>query len=215
MNGLLDYAMAGKKGSTFHPVDLNNVVDDVSAALSIFVDECDASITVGELPTMEGIEVLLRQLLQNLVGNALKYRRAQAPPVIAVEGGLCEDGETCQLTVTDNGIGIDHEFADAIFAPYRRLVTNSQVKGSGVAAWPRLVESWTRTPENFRPRGRWEKVPPSPPLSRLLAAVVSLPKKEPPARQRSIGSIHLGVDSAARHPNRFPRSALMSLNVPP
>ena len=91
---------------------------------------------------MEADRVQMRQLLQNLIGNSLKYR-SDAHPLVKVHNVQPEGGPVCEFRVEDNGIGFGQEFADKIFAPFQRLHgKSSQYKGTGVglAICRRIVE---------------------------------------------------------------------------
>ncbi len=93
------------------------------------IQEAGAEITHGELPTVRADASQLAQLLQNLLGNALKFR-GEAPPKIHVDARREED--CWRFSVSDNGIGIDAQFQDAIFEIFRRLHTRKQYTGTGI-----------------------------------------------------------------------------------
>jgi chemotaxis family two-component system sensor kinase Cph1 len=109
-------------------------------ALALTLAETQAAVTYDPLPTVLADRTSMEQLLQNLVGNALKYR-SDAPPRIHVAAeGL--DGRW-RLTVTDNGIGIDMTYADRIFQVFQRLHARGEYEGTGIglAVCKRIVES--------------------------------------------------------------------------
>jgi signal transduction histidine kinase len=77
----------------------------------------------------------MRQLLQNLIGNGLKFHREGVPPRVEVRGALVEGpegGPFCHLTVSDNGIGFEPEYAERIFGVFRRLHTRDEYGGTGI-----------------------------------------------------------------------------------
>jgi len=79
----------------------------------------------------------MRQLLQNLIGNALKFRRPEVPPVVKVEAQIIPDPESaerklCRLTVSDNGIGFEEKYLDRIFNAFQRLHTRHEYEGTGM-----------------------------------------------------------------------------------
>ena len=88
-------------------------------------------VEVGELPVIEADALQMRQLLQNLLANALKYRRQDKPPVVRV-GCLRPTGRHCTITVTDNGIGFNQEYAEKIFKMFERLHGRTEYAGSGI-----------------------------------------------------------------------------------
>jgi signal transduction histidine kinase len=87
------------------------------------------------LPTIDADPLQMRQLLQNLVGNALKFHRAGVPPVVRVAAATAEGegaGPVCRLTVQDNGIGFDVKYLDRIFTPFQRLHGRTEYEGTGM-----------------------------------------------------------------------------------
>jgi len=93
------------------------------------------------LPTIEADPTQIRQLLQNLIGNGLKFHRENVPPIITIRATVEQD-ETpddmpdpppmCRLVVEDNGIGIEEKYLDRIFTPFKRLYGRSQYEGTGM-----------------------------------------------------------------------------------
>jgi light-regulated signal transduction histidine kinase (bacteriophytochrome) len=95
------------------------------------IEENDASVVVdGPLPTVHGDPSLLRTVFQNLIGNAIKFRREDEAP--RVELSAVRDGEFWRFRCTDNGIGIDAEYAERIFIIFQRLHPRSQYDGTGI-----------------------------------------------------------------------------------
>src|SRR5204863_2504955 len=84
----------------------------------------------GALPTIDADALQMRQMLQNLVGNALKFHRPEVPPRVDVEG-VIEDG-TAQIRVADNGIGFEERHADRIFTMFERLHSRGSYEGTGI-----------------------------------------------------------------------------------
>ena len=107
--------------------------------LKFQVEECGATITHGPLPTLTVIRSQIVQLLQNLIGNALKYRKADVPPVIHVAAEE-HDNHRWLFTVRDNGIGFDPAQAQTIFQPFKRLHREAPTgSGIGLAVCQRIV----------------------------------------------------------------------------
>ncbi len=132
ISALLQYARVDANPPDMTLVDLNDVVTAVCADLHEVVTETGAQMTVEELPTITGNQALIQQLFQNLVGNALKYHRTDAAPEIRITSGIDASGATAEISVIDNGIGFDESLAEAIFEPFRRLVSMSDFEGSGI-----------------------------------------------------------------------------------
>ncbi len=99
------------------------------ANLSTVVEETKARITYGDLPRVKIAEVHLVQVFQNLLGNALKYRRAETPEV-HVEA--VQDGAYCVFSIADNGIGIEAQYREQIFGIFKRLHTQDEYSGTGI-----------------------------------------------------------------------------------
>lgn len=128
--GLLDYARTGLREKAMEPCDLVKVIETAQQNLAEEVASTDAKITVSGTGQMEGSFELLTSLLQNLIGNAIKYRRKGVAPEILIE--IEEKDEGAKIAVSDNGIGIDPDYADKIFVLFRRLHTEEEYSGLGI-----------------------------------------------------------------------------------
>jgi len=129
IDALLTYSRVGTKGSKLAPVPVADVVHETIQNLEAAIQECDASIQLGHLPTVMADRVLLSQLLQNLIGNALKYRGEKAPEIHVTARRI---GDMVQLSVADNGIGIAPEFHERIFQIFQRLHERGEYEGTGL-----------------------------------------------------------------------------------
>jgi light-regulated signal transduction histidine kinase (bacteriophytochrome) len=140
INDLLQFSRVNTKGRPFAPVDLNDVARRVRSNLKIAIEETDAAVTFDPMPTLTGDDSQLTQLFQNLVGNALKFRKKDEPPRVHVSA-KCE-GDDWQFAVTDNGIGIAPEYFEKIFIIFQRLHTRDEYPGTGIglAVCKRIVE---------------------------------------------------------------------------
>jgi signal transduction histidine kinase len=118
----------------FSTVSLNTIVSDVLADLEIRIEQTGATIHVRDLPTIEADPTQIRQLVQNLVGNALKFSRPDIPCVIEIfsESINIQGEKQIRLFIKDNGIGIDEQFKDRIFEIFERLHTRMEYEGTGV-----------------------------------------------------------------------------------
>ncbi|MBI4928563.1 MAG: PAS domain-containing protein [Anaerolineae bacterium] len=126
---LLTYSRVGTRGLNLHPVDTRQAVARALFNLQVAIKEAGAQVRVGELPTIHGDETQLMQLFQNLIGNAIKFRRAEAP---LVEISAQRDGELWRFAVRDNGIGIDEQYFDRIFEVFSRLHGREDYAGTGI-----------------------------------------------------------------------------------
>lgn len=129
IDDLLAYSRVGTRGRDPAPVDLGTVLDVVQKNLERAIEESGAVITRGELSTVLGDEHQLQQLLQNLLANAIKFRRDE-PPRIHVASRL--EGGQCIVSVADNGIGIDPRYFDRIFVIFQRLNARERYPGTGM-----------------------------------------------------------------------------------
>ena len=102
------------------------MIEDLSAQ----VERTGAQIEIGALPTVMGDEPQLRQLLQNLLSNAMKFHREGVAPVVSVHGGATPNGAA--VTVTDNGIGFEPQYRQRIFRIFERLNGRSEYPGTGI-----------------------------------------------------------------------------------
>lgn len=131
INDLLTFASVHTGESEHEVVDLELVVIDVLSDLEVAISESGAVVKIGTLPSVEGNATQLRQLFQNLIGNAIKFRASGVEPRIVV--GLAEStSSSAVIEVSDNGIGFDAKFLDKIFRPFQRLHGTSEYSGSGI-----------------------------------------------------------------------------------
>jgi len=138
MQSLIQDLLAYSRVSRGDPpavVDLARVAREVVSDLDGRVRGTGGTVEVGVLPTVRADPTQMRQLLQNLIANALKFHRPGVPPRVAVEGG-CDapgrEGAACRITVRDNGIGFDEKYLDRIFTPFQRLHGRGEFEGTGM-----------------------------------------------------------------------------------
>ncbi len=140
INDLLTYSRVNKPGQPLDAdVDCGQVVADAVANLQAAIFESDAVVTCGQLPKVRGDHGQLVMLLQNLIGNAIKFRKEQ-PPRVHID---CEPSERgWQFSVEDNGIGIDPKHAGRIFTIFQRLHARGKYPGTGIglALCKRIVD---------------------------------------------------------------------------
>ncbi len=142
IDDLLNLARVTSKAKPFVEVDLARIAREVLSDLEGRIKLTAGHVDMGELPTLECDPTQMRQLLQNLIGNALKFHRPGVPPIVRVRSRLlavddasenCSLGEpTCEIEVRDNGIGFDEKDLDRIFTPFQRLHDRSEYEGTGM-----------------------------------------------------------------------------------
>ena len=142
INDLLTFSRVGRATDVRVPVPLDQPLDAAVTALSAAIEETGAVIErPGPLPEVMGDPTLLGMLWQNLIGNAIKFRAPDRPPVIGVTAAAQPDGGW-QIGVADNGIGIPAEFAEKIFVIFQRLHGRDAYPGTGIglALCKRIIE---------------------------------------------------------------------------
>lgn len=127
----MEYSRVTRKERPLEPVSLENVIREVCSDLETALRESGGAVKVGSLPTIKADPIQMRQLFQNLIGNALKFARKDVPPVVTIQGQALDSKEV-EIKISDNGIGFESKFADKVFQPFQRLVTREQYKGTGI-----------------------------------------------------------------------------------
>lgn len=130
IDGLLEYARVGHEPELSDRVVLDEVLEEVLEQLVSSIREAGALITHDSLPVVLGNRVLLAHVMQNLLANALKFRRPDAPLCVSISAH--SDGKEWVLAVRDNGMGISVESQDAIFQPFHRGSGSGGSPGSGL-----------------------------------------------------------------------------------
>lgn len=150
INDLLEFSRITTRGKEFIDVNMKTLVIDIVSDLEIAIEESHSVITVAELPTIKGDKGQMYQLFLNLLSNAIKFRQLDTNPKISIQYEKVETHndfanqpvEWHLITLIDNGIGFEQEFADKIFVPFQRLHGRSEYKGTGIglAVCRRIVE---------------------------------------------------------------------------
>lgn len=130
IKGLLDYNRLGKLESKMENIDLNKILNYVTADLATLISENKASVNIEKLPSINVYPTEIKLLFQNLISNAIKFQSNETPPIISIE--VKEETNEWQFTVEDNGIGIEEKFHDKIFQIFQRLHNRNQYSGSGI-----------------------------------------------------------------------------------
>ena len=144
IQALLDLARVTTQSQPFKAVNLTEVLHEVIGDLTPQIQQLGAEVSVGSLPTLEADPIQMRQLFQNLIGNALKFHNPGESPMVSVsskeyQGGEAikslngkADEERYQIAIADNGIGFDETHQDRIFKIFQRLHTREEYEGAGI-----------------------------------------------------------------------------------
>ncbi|MFJ4499971.1 CHASE3 domain-containing protein [Streptomyces sp. NPDC088864] len=131
INDLLTFSRVGRVHDSWTPVELDQSLDRALANLALVIEESGTTVVrESPLPAITGDPTTLAMIWQNLIGNAVKFRRPDEPCVITV--GCERDGDTWHFTVADNGIGIAPEFAEKVFVIFQRLHGRDEYDGTGI-----------------------------------------------------------------------------------
>lgn len=129
---LLRFSRISSKAKPFETIDMNKVLTDVISDLEIAINESEAVIRTVELPTIKGDITQLRQLFQNLISNAIKFKKDDVPPQIRIEAQIKEEKPNeVEISISDNGIGFDEKYNERIFQIFQRL-EGRKYNGSGI-----------------------------------------------------------------------------------
>ena len=153
IDGLLSLSRVTTGGHEFVPVDLQRIAEEVVGDLEAQIERVSGRVELGHLPTIQADPLQMRQLLQNLIGNGMKFHRVDEPPVVKVSGrfvhgrgerpaGFRAKEELCRIVVEDNGIGFEAKHAERIFGVFQRLHPRDVYEGTGIglALCRRIVE---------------------------------------------------------------------------
>jgi signal transduction histidine kinase len=137
---LLSYAKMTKSEQHYEKIDLKALIEELTIDLQALIREKNPQIDVEPLPTVYANPLQMRQLFQNLLGNALKYSREQEPPRVKISSQ--QERDSVNIYVEDNGTGFDEEYAEKIFMPFQRLHTSVDGTGMGLPICRKIVKQY-------------------------------------------------------------------------
>ncbi len=137
INDLLTLSRVATQTRPFVEVDLSETARLVLCDLESRLEQLGGSVEVGALPVITADRVQMSQLLQNLIGNGLKFHKPGVPPQVTVHSAKVRDPngaaeDVCRITVEDNGIGFDEKYSDRIFQVFQRLHGRNEYEGTGI-----------------------------------------------------------------------------------
>jgi PAS domain S-box-containing protein len=130
IEALLSYSLVSKGGNPLQPVDCNAALEMALRNLSVSIKESGVEISREPLPMVAGIPSYLDMLFQNLIGNAIKFRRLDLPAKVRI-GAELKEGYWV-ISISDNGIGIEEQYFERIFNLFQRLHSRSEYPGTGI-----------------------------------------------------------------------------------
>jgi light-regulated signal transduction histidine kinase (bacteriophytochrome) len=126
INNLLTLSRITIKAQPFVQINLADVVQKVISDLELHIERAGGRVETGDMPTIDADPTQMRQLLQNLINNGLKFHEPEKKPVVKIHSQLMN--EICKITVEDNGIGFEEKYLDRIFGVFQRPVRHTQEK---------------------------------------------------------------------------------------
>ena len=143
IDDLLAFSRVTTKANPFERVDLNKIAQEVLSDLEVRIQQTGGQVVLGKFPALEADPLQMRQLFQNLLGNALKFHQESKPPFVRISGEVLNQPppgsppgsppeEFCQITIEDKGIGFDEKYLDRIFILFQRLHGRSTYDGTGI-----------------------------------------------------------------------------------
>lgn len=138
IDDLLTYSRVTTKNAPFSIINLNDIVAQVVSDLEVRLEKSHGKIEWKNLPALEADPTQMYQLFQNLLSNALKFKKTDVTPLVTIEAKIFENsplgrkGPACQITIRDNGIGFDEKYLDRIFTIFQRLHGRHEYEGTGI-----------------------------------------------------------------------------------
>jgi light-regulated signal transduction histidine kinase (bacteriophytochrome) len=136
IQGLLMYSRVSIDKQSFVQTDLTEIIQEVLADIEIRIEQTNARLEISELPVITADPVQMRQLFQNLICNAIKFRHKDKAPVVKISSSIQEPDSSgrviCQIRIEDNGIGFDEKYHEHIFNIFNRLHKRSEYEGAGI-----------------------------------------------------------------------------------
>jgi light-regulated signal transduction histidine kinase (bacteriophytochrome) len=154
IDGLMDFSRVSREDQVFEKTDLNNLIQEVATELELKIEETETTILIDHLPTLDIIPEQIKRMFSNLLLNAIKFKAPTALPTIKIHAKklsvadleyykLSRTNSYFLLTVEDNGIGFEDEYAEKIFEMFQRLHSKAEYPGAGIglALCKKIVEN--------------------------------------------------------------------------
>ena len=151
INDILAFSKLSSEKETMESSDINLIIEEVLADMEFEIMEKNAKVQVEKIPKLNVHPRLIKPLFQNLISNSLKYSQKEIAPVVKISAKLDEPlktahiksvGKYCRINIEDNGVGFEQEYADQVFAMFKRLHVGAEYNGTGIglAICKKIVE---------------------------------------------------------------------------
>jgi len=132
VEGLLEYSRIARHGKEFKSVKTNDILNQTINNLNASIKESNAEITCDKLPIVMGDDIQLQRVFQNIISNAIRFRKCEEPLKIHISSHIDKENNEYVFSVSDNGIGIEEQYLERIFVIFQRLHTREIYKGTGI-----------------------------------------------------------------------------------
>jgi signal transduction histidine kinase len=132
IEGLLEYSRIARYGKEFKHVNTDDILNKTINNLNTSIRESNAEIISDKLPTVTGDEIQLQRVFQNIISNAIRFRKCEEPLKIHISARADKENNEYVFSVEDNGIGIEEQYVERIFVIFQRLHTREMYKGTGI-----------------------------------------------------------------------------------
>ncbi|TDP00280.1 sensor histidine kinase [Flavobacterium sp. 245] len=134
VEGILAYSTLNKKTQPVEQISLDDIIENIKVDLELIINEKGAILIKDALPDIQGAPILIHQLFYNLIHNALKFSKADQPPRVILSHLIIKDKqrEFIEISIKDNGIGLDPDHYEKIFNAFERLHSKDQYEGNGL-----------------------------------------------------------------------------------
>lgn len=132
ISDLLSFSRIATRGRSFTTINLNQIIAEVLSDLEISIEQSNTQIDVGALCDIQGDRPQIRQLLQNLIGNSIKFHKQNTQHKVEIWTKVNSDKAHVEIHIKDNGIGLDEQYAERVFEVFQRLHARTEYEGTGI-----------------------------------------------------------------------------------
>jgi len=129
---LLDFSRVSTQGKPFELANLTSLIKEVVEDFDDQIQKLKGEIIIGNFPTLNVDREQIQRVIQNLISNAIKYKKEDIPPMIEIGSSFNDETDNWVISLKDNGIGFDEKYLDRIFKPFERLHNQQEYQGTGI-----------------------------------------------------------------------------------